>query len=138
MNDSSLAGIKKVMLVMTDVDAQLGPTTVAQLEAATQLELRKAGIRVVLKGEGKADMEGTDAVLQIGLFGRRRALTNDLELGMRVRQWATVARTQKSGWYDTWTFEKRIETPDSRRDAPPLVTQGVNEFLSHWLDMNGR
>lgn len=136
--DSTLVGIKTVGLLVSDVDKSLGAQLTEQLAASTQLELRKAGLRVVrIDSTGKAPGD-FDALVQVQFYRRGRFAGDDVDMRFLVRQPVTLLRTSKLFWETTWQTERRGQNLEVKTAAPKFLTEAVNDFLSKWLDMNGR
>jgi hypothetical protein len=132
--DSTLAGIKKVFVAFADVNQGLGANA-AQLESSAILELRKAGIRVVRTLE---ELENEDAILNISFITTQRVLSTDLSLRMDLEQMAQLQRTKQTLKMVTWYHEQNALNTVTTEAAPKMLTKGVDDLISRWLDMNGR
>lgn len=134
--DSTLAGLQKVYIVFTDAGQGLGTAASEALKNSATLELRKAGIRVAREW---SDLDANDAVLNISFITYQRTLVTDLCLRIDLEQMAQLQRTKHTTRMVTWYYEKLIQNSVPVKDAAPnMLTAGVNEFVSKWLDMNGR
>jgi hypothetical protein len=133
--DSTLVGIKKVYLNFTDENGGLGVADAESLSGSVALELRKAGIRVA---KDRNELTADDAVLNVSVITVTRTLVTDILVRMDVEQLAQLARTKKSYPMVTWYYEQNKLNGIPKSDGPRLVKTGLDEFLSKWLDMNGR
>jgi hypothetical protein len=135
--DSTLRGIKKAYVNFLDVGDGLGQEAASELYNGLTLELRKAGIRIA-RDSADVDMS-QDAILNVALVTTKNGFVYDVILRMDVEQRATLVRTAKTLQLVTWYYEDIIQrASDHRRAAPLLLTKATNEFLSKWLDANGR
>jgi hypothetical protein len=133
--DSTLAGIKKVYLNFTDGNGGLGVAEAEELTGQVALELRKAGIRVAKE---RSELTGDDAILNVSVVTVTRTLVTDVQTRIDVEQMAQLARTKKSYAMVTWFYEQNKLNGIPKVDGPRLVKAGLDDFLSKWLDMNGR
>ena len=107
----------------------------ACLSGRGALQLRKAGIRVA---KDRNELTADDAVLNVSVITVARTLVTDVWVRMDVEQLAQLARTKKSYPMVTWYYEQNKLNGMPKSDGPRLVKAGLDEFLSKWLDMNGR
>lgn len=139
--DSTLAGIHTVGLVVFDPGNGLGAELSEQIFSATQLELRKSGLRVV-RYTPSTPQAGAPAVLDalvcIYVFPGGPSAGDGTYVRYAVRQPVRVLRTQALLWVSTWTHEDRQQFGSVRRDAAKMVSSATDAFLGKWLDMNGR
>lgn len=134
--DSTLAGLQKVYVVFTDAGQGLGSVAAEGLKNSAILELRKAGIRVV---RDVSELDSNDAILNISFITSQRTFVLDLCLRIDLEQMAQLQRTKQTTRMVTWYYEKLIQNSGPVKDTGPiLLTAGVNELVSKWLDMNGR
>ena len=136
--DSTLAGIQTVGLLISDANGALGAPLVAQLAASTTLELRKTGLRVIRIDTATKAGVNFDALVQVLIYRRGRFGGDDVDMRYLVRQPVTLVRTQKQLWETTWIAERRGQNLVVKDAVPRMLTEAINEFLSKWLDMNGR
>ncbi len=134
--DSTLAGLQKVFVKFTDLGGGLGTTAAEALRSTAILELRKAGLRVA---RDTTELEANDAVLNISfIHAAPTAWTNYLSLRMDVEQMSQLQRTRQTTRMVTWYYEQSDWRVVVSERAPTMLAKGVNDFLSKWLDMNGR
>lgn len=133
--DSTLVGIKKVYLNFTDANGGLGEAAAEELSGSVALELRKAGIRVA---KDRSELSADDATLNVSVITVTRTLVTDVHVRMDVEQLTQLVRTRKSYPMVTWFYEQDKLNGMPKSDGPRLVKAGLDDFLSKWLDMNGR
>lgn len=134
--DSTLVGLKRVFVKF---DVSDGTLTTAQLQALQDLvtlEMRKSGIRV-LKTLDEVD-PAQDGVLLVSLTKIPRSLSTDAVFRMDLRQATRLARTGRSAFSVTWFYEDNGRNVVMEQFAAAAPKRGVNEFLTQWLDVNGR
>lgn len=134
--DSTLKGVKRVYLNFADVNGALGAELATKIAEDAALELRKTGIRVV-KNPAELDMR-EDAVLNVSAITDKDAWRSDLVLRIDLEQRAQLVRTQQTFQMVTWYYEKMLKTADLKVAARPMVAEGINKFITNWLDQNGR
>jgi len=133
--DSTLAGLQKVFVNFTDLGQGLGSGVSEALRGSAILELRKAGIRVA---RDAGELDANDAVLNISFITTQRTLVTDLCLRIDLEQMAQLQRTKQSSRMVTWYYEKSALNAIVKDAAPLMLAKGIDEFMSKWLDMNGR
>lgn len=131
----TLKGLDKVVVVFAEPNNKVDPEIRADLYQAVTLELRKVGIRVA-SDASELDMTH-DGILNVSLFVNT-GLGDNGTLRMDVEQQATLVRTGETSQMVTWFFEAGRSNNSWRNWVKGLVTEGVNKFLSDWLDANGR
>ena len=128
--DSTLAGLKRVLLVVHTSQDSAGTYD------AIALELRKAGLRILTS---ESDPSNDDAMLAVYGTQIRRALGDDAQLRVMVVQRAALARNPGHFiWLPTWEYDDAGRNVIYGAWQQTAVTKATNDFLSHWLDMNGR
>jgi len=133
--DSTLAGLQKVFVNFSDVGQGLGSAGAEALRSSAILELRKAGIRVA---RDASELDSNDAVLNISFITTPRTLFTDLFIRIDLEQMAQLQRTRQTTRMVTWYYEKSALNTIVKDAAPIMLTKGIDELLSKWLDMNGR
>ena len=132
--DSSLRGLARLDVRFETPDGAVSPTLRSQLTDYLDLELRKAGLKLVVSDTALKESEG---LLEVR-FARSQGPSSDASLRLSLQQMATLKRTGQSLWMVSWFYE------DSRRDVVPdsvahaMIANGLNRFLNRWLAMNGR
>jgi hypothetical protein len=133
--DSSLRGLTKAQVRFRLADDVLNPVVKTQLSEYLNLELRKAGLKIVDDSE---ELDDKDGVLDLSLGKMDRGRTRDLYLRVSLQQRADLKRTGQSLWMTTWFHETGQHNVVADSVADDVVKDGVNRFLNRWLAMNGR
>ena len=133
--DSTLQGLQQVYLNFQMTEDAVSAGLYSELATYLNLELRKTGIRVARMPEELGDGDG---VLNVSLIEIPRTLTTDFQLRVDVEQMATLQRTGQMLRMVTWYYEDPQLNVIPENVARDMVTRGLNQFLSAWLDMNGR
>jgi len=131
----TLKELERVLVVFAEPNEVMDVQALRELYQNATLELRKVGIRVSTEME---DIDlATDAILNISVIaggGFSQAVT----LRIDVEQHATLVRTSETKQMVTWYYEASRSGYPTADSAAALLTEGVNTFLSDWLDANGR
>ncbi len=131
----TLRGLQRVLVVFSEPNERLEALVLRDLYQDATLELRKVGIRVATEAE-EVDMS-TDGVLNMTVFADG-GFSQNVTLRIDVEQHATLVRTGETKQMVTWFYEAARSGYPADQSARVLLTDGVNEFLSDWLDANGR
>lgn len=133
--DSSLRGLTRTQVRFRLADDLIDGALKAQLAEYLDLELRKAGLKVIDDGE---ELDRKDGVLDLSLGKMDRGRTCDLYLRISLQQQADLRRTGQSLWMTTWFHEVGQPNVVADTAADDVVKEGINRFLNRWLAMNGR
>ena len=134
--DSTLVGLKRVFVQFEIHEGSLDQRAASEMQEAITLELRKAGLRVAKTLE-ELDLN-QDGVILVQFAKVSRSLSNDAVFRLDVRQVARLERTRRPSFMVTWFHEdngRNVLVPDF---ATAAAKKGVNQFLTAWLDVNGR
>ena len=131
----TLSGLDNVLLAFAEPTGQIQATDLQSLYQSATLELRKVGIRIATDST-EVDM-ATDGVLNVTLWVTD-AFSDEVSLRLDVEQLATLRRTGETLQMVTWFHESARSGPNWRDFTRSLLMDGVNGFLSDWLDANGR
>lgn len=134
--DSTLTGLKRVFVKFEVYEGSLDQRTASEMQDAITLELRKAGLRVA-KAVEEIDPD-QDGVIYVQFAKVSRSLSNDAIFRLDVRQAARLERTKKPSFMVTWFYEDNGRNVIVPEFASAAAKKGVNQFLTAWLDVNGR
>lgn len=134
--DSTLVGLKRVFVKFDISEGALAPQTLQAIQDNVVLELRKSGIRVA-KSLEEIDL-AQDGVMLVSVAKIGRSLTTDAVFRIDLRQAARLARTGRNAYMVTWFYEDNGRNVVVDQFAAAATRRGVNEFLTQWLDVNGR
>jgi len=134
--DSTLAGLKRVYVKFDIPDGSLDARASAAMQDALVLELRKVGIKVAKTAEELDPAQ--DGVMLVQFSRIARAMSNDAVFRLDVRQSARLTRTGRPSFMVTWFHEANGRNVDVTAFASTAAKQGTDEFISKWLDVNGR
>lgn len=134
--DASLRGLKKVWIEVA-ADPLTGESH-ERVRSIVNLELRKAGIRVVI--DPSEFDKSRDAEVLVSLAALDPSSTKGVvTLEWTVTQTVTVTRTGESMKAVTW--RRTNDTRESRwtqKKVETILRETMDEFLSAWLSANGR
>lgn len=124
VQDSTLIGIHRLLLNYT---TPLGDSV--QLREGFALELRKAGIRVLARGDS------ADALMNVVVWRKK---SGACEVRVDVEQMARIVRTSRAYPIVTWFYWDDADSPCRDSWLRDGSRRAVDSFLTKWLDVNGR
>lgn len=136
VQDSTLRGLGRVHVTFLNSNQALAPAVYASSVEFVDLELRKAGLRLV-QDVSELDMT-RDADITVQVNKISRALSTDVAIWVSVNEQVTIVRTGQTLPVVTWLYQddRRNVVPD--QVMQPMLRQAVDTFLNAWLTANGR
>jgi len=134
--DSTLVGLKRVYVKFDIAPGSLDDRTLTAMQDAYTLELRKAGIRVLKSIEEVTASQ--DGVMLVQFAKIPRSLSTDAIFRIDVRQSARLERSGRTSFMVTWFYEDNGRNVVVPTFAAEASKKGVDDFISRWLDANGR
>jgi hypothetical protein len=134
--DSTLVGLKRLYVKFDVAEGSLSAAAQQEMQDNVLLELRKSGIRIARTPEEIDPAQ--DGIMLVQFAKVARSLSDDAVMRIDIRQAARLARTGRNAFMVTWFHEDNGRNVLVKDFAAAATKRGVNEFLTHWLDMNGR
>jgi hypothetical protein len=134
--DSTLAGLKRIYIKFDITPGSLDERSQTVLQDAFTLELRKIGIRVLKSTEELQTNQ--DGIMLVQFAKISRSLVDDAILRIDVRQAVRLERSGRPSFMVTWFYEDNGRNVVVPAFAATAAKKGADDFISRWLDVNGR